>query len=307
MKKKTVKGFTLIELIVVMAIFGIIMFGALQLIPPVSKMMVQADVNEGGNAAVSSISNYLEGQLSSVEYLSIKNSVVSDSERTALVKDFVDTYYKGVLKAGSTVSSPVYGTGTVHVLQIDNTANGKISSWDYTVSFDPSVSPTLSNYTEWAVNKAYYDSYSYEIKPGSYSSLDVFDSAVPVPDDVLMNFTARETSFTIKSSTNRNNTTYSFLTNSTMSLSNIYNRPLSADSSLGGGPGGAVTGIYYVVDKVTVNIAGVDTQVDSIVDISSKHFESGRTPIGSAIKTDTGGDNSGYCFVYSYGVEMITQ
>ena len=36
MKQKQLKGFTLVELVVVMAIFSMIMFGALQLMDPVS-------------------------------------------------------------------------------------------------------------------------------------------------------------------------------------------------------------------------------------------------------------------------------
>ena len=38
MKQKQLKGFTLVELVVVMAIFSMIMFGAMQLMDPVSKI-----------------------------------------------------------------------------------------------------------------------------------------------------------------------------------------------------------------------------------------------------------------------------
>ena len=57
---KRVKGFTLIELIVVLAIFSVIMFGAMSLMTPASKIMTNTENMENGSAAVSSISKYLE-------------------------------------------------------------------------------------------------------------------------------------------------------------------------------------------------------------------------------------------------------
>ena len=315
---KKVKGFTLMELIVVMAIFGIIMFGALQLVNPVMKMMVQADVHEDGNAAVSSISRLLETELSSVEYLALNTKALSDTERTAAVNQFVDAYYSGVLASGSTTSSPKYATGKVHVMQIDNTNNGKVSTWVYDITCDPAgttyiTNPTSPAYTEYAINKAYYDSYSFVLKPGSYTTIDQFDNAVfkATPDtsnpdeysmtDLLMSFTARETAFTIKATTNRNKTDYSFLTTSTMSLVNIYNRDR-----------GPVTGVYYCVDKKDTNTELNHPPVweDYIADRGAQNLMN-HTMISSAIMNPPAGSNAesnnGYTFIYSYGAEINTQ
>lgn len=345
---KKAKGFTLIELIVVMAIFGIIMFGALQLIPPIMKMMVQADVHESGNAAVSSISGYLEGELSTAEYLIARNSLPETMNEgtetfqlanTAYVEEFVKEFYEGVLKSGSTETNPSYGSGKVHVLLIDNRkagtadangvipsadANGKISEIVYDVQFDiasPNVTFDYSN--EYAVNKAYYDNYTYEIKCGTYDDSS-FDLTIPDEYNTFVNnLSSRNTTFSIRATTHRNNTDYSFVTNSTMSLVNIFN--------LGGN---GVSGAYFVInesyDPVTKSIES------SIVDITKGDTSSGT---GSLSKYGSYEDTSvnpplsyqfhnsrqlglvstskivkytdncvdGYCFIYSYGSEINTQ
>lgn len=301
-KKKTVKGFTLIELIVVMAIFGIVMFGALQLVRPVMKMMVQADVHEGGNAAVSSISGYIENELSTAEYLTVKSTLTIDP--AADVADFVDTYYEGVLKAGCTTASPAYGTGKVHVMTIDNANNGKISNYVYDVSFTPGApAVTLVSSEEYAVNKAYYDNYSFELKPGAYSTMSEFDNKTFATtadmQSILMNLSAKETTFTIKATANRNKTDYSFLSVSSMSLINLYNRR-----------GGPVTGLYYVVDERddTSDPTNIVTE-KYIADRGAQNLNPAfNQPILSGIKVDASSvSNAGYTFIYSYGVEIDTQ
>ena len=61
MKRNTkVKGFTLIELIIVMAVFGLLLFGVMQLIDPVSKVMKQSAIQENNAASVNNMKEYLE-------------------------------------------------------------------------------------------------------------------------------------------------------------------------------------------------------------------------------------------------------
>ena len=57
--KKNLKGFTLVELIVVMAVFGIIMLGAMRFLDPVSKMMKGASLQEANSAVVDNVKRYL--------------------------------------------------------------------------------------------------------------------------------------------------------------------------------------------------------------------------------------------------------
>lgn len=67
--KKRLKGFTLIELIIVLAIFSVIMVGALSLVDPVSKINSRAKVNENSYAYVDNIQNYLQDSLEFSDHL----------------------------------------------------------------------------------------------------------------------------------------------------------------------------------------------------------------------------------------------
>lgn len=338
--KTKLKGFTLIELLIVLAVFGVIMFGALQLIPTVTRMMVLSDVHEGGNAAVSSISGYLENELSTAEYLYASNvlpatTTFGDNEikldDTGIVEDYVEQFYEGVLRKGATVDAPLYGDGIVHVLLIDNTAatvdpttnavtvpggNGKISEITYRVSsFDIGITATDIVYEssrEYAVNKAYYDSYTFDIKCGTYDEAG-FDMTDPVSyNDFINNLSSRHTAFSIRANTTRNGQPYSFVTNSTMSLINIYNRS-----------GTGVPGVYYGITELA-NPSASDTR--KIVDITKGYNEDGFSahmsvrngtdfPYSrtqgllntSKIVDHTAGSVNGYCFIYSYGSEIDTQ
>lgn len=319
--KKRVKGFTLIELIVVMAVFAIIMFGALQLIPSVLKMMVQADVHEGGNAAVSSISNYLESELSTAEYLYATDTmpVINDKGGNELeladksmVREFVERFYEGVLRDGARPASPQYGKGKVHVLLIDNNNNGRISEIVYRVSdFGIGVTDADIVYESssmYAVNKAYYDTYQFEILCGTYDESG-FDLTDPVDYQNFVNsLSNKNTAFSIRATTNRNNTDYSFVTNSTMSLVNLYNNRAT---------GGVPTGTYYVVTEETeggsivpyiVDISkgyGVAQTVTSYDTVHTNSRKYGKLTEGKIINY-VGGTNDGYCFIYSYGSEIET-
>ena len=193
---KRVKGFTLIELIVVLAIFSIIMFAATSLMTPASKIMTNAENMENGSAAVSSISKYLETELSTAEYLRVYGYKVGEgtgpNNMDEKVADFAGTYYGGVLRAGTdpNATDPAYGDGVIHVLQFDNSNGGMITKWDYTADFKPTGFSTPANPGETAkvnkvsvtqvgksnpVNKAYYDSYDFTIIPGTIQNIANFD------------------------------------------------------------------------------------------------------------------------------------
>lgn len=328
MKNTKVKGFTLIELLVVMAIFGIIMAGAMQLIPSVTKMMVQSTVHEDGNAAVSSIAKYLESELAPAEYLFISNSVPAESSREDLVKEYVLSYYEGVLVNGATPEAPVYGTGKVHVMSIDNNRNGQISKWIYDVKFNVPDKPTasitasdfitgLDSYVDSAVNKAYYDTYNFDIRAGVYDDTTAFDPNDPITfENLVSSIAANNTTFTIEAETNRrrNGQVYNFRTTASMSLTNLHHRS-----------GGGVTGTYYVVDQ-TVNGPNTENSISDItkdgplVPLSkyqsiangdandfrmSRHY--GYVAVGSKVFYEEAPTTNGYTFVYSYGAEMCPE
>ena len=63
MRKKKHSGFTLVELIIVMGLFSIVMYSALQLMTPVSKYFVRSSNYESSTACVDNMKRAIEGNL----------------------------------------------------------------------------------------------------------------------------------------------------------------------------------------------------------------------------------------------------
>lgn len=63
MQKKKLKGFTLVEMIMVLALFAIVMYSVLQLMDPVSKYFVRSSNFEGTTACVDNMKRAIEGNL----------------------------------------------------------------------------------------------------------------------------------------------------------------------------------------------------------------------------------------------------
>lgn len=326
MKRKIVKGFTLIELIVVLAIFMVVMVAAMSLMEPVSKKVMLADVREQGAAQVNSITKYLQNELGSVEYIMPANYIPADNGK-GLVDKFVEEYYEGVLKAGASTTPGAgdYGSGKVHVMTIDNKADGKVSEWVYDVSFklnDGSGGFTYitgtPEYTEYAVNKAYYDGTKYRIEIG--------DTTSNAMTNFLTGTQSNEYTFTITSFVTRgtsNPKTYMFSSTATTPLVNIVERRNSSGSG-----SKCVKGKYYVINEtldttVTPNVMTRTIQDITDANISSKLADPTLTysrkigglasvePVLPQVDTDytahpTAGPDSQYTFVYSYGNEMKT-
>lgn len=325
MKTTKLKGFTLVELIVVMAIFSVIMFAAMNLMQPVSKTMVQSQTYENGNAAVQTITGYLEGQLTAAEFLDVYNYKLSDIDRDDIAKEFAEYYYEGVLKSGSGDGNPgspavKYASGKVHVMVVNNEnlnaageVNTVIENYVYDVNtFQPgavTVTPDSSLTVPSAINKAYYDDYTFQIKLGTYDDTTFQDET---PLDYLTfagNANSKNTTFTIRSTTNKkiNDTVYSFLTTASMSLANINGRdPTSLN--------------YYVIDDdpgtdlttlTDNNRAIVQIATGSIHSYNNVSAPLGRTSGGLTKSSRVFYHNTGlaldsYCFVYSYGSEIDT-
>jgi prepilin-type N-terminal cleavage/methylation domain-containing protein len=326
MKKKVLKGFTLIELIVVMAIFMVVMAAAMALVQPVSKTMTLADVRETGAAQVNSITRYLQNELGSVEYIMPANYIPTDDGK-AMVNKFVEEYYEGVLKAGAstTPGASDYGSGKVHVMTIDNVNGGKISEWIYDVTFklnDGSSGYTYitgtPQYKEYAINKAYYQNTTYRIEIG--------DTTTNAMTNFLTGAQSNEYTFTITSFVTRgisNPQTYKFTSTATTPLVNIVERRKNSGSG-----SKCVKGKYYVVNETLDTTTPTPTMTRTIQDItdaniSSKLADSTLTysrqigglasvePVLPQVDTDytahpTSGPNSQYTFVYSFGNEMKT-
>jgi len=171
MKSTKVKGFTLVELLIVMAVFSLIMFGALQMVEPSSRLFTRSFNEESVSAAQTNIRNYLENTLRYVQYISIRNQ---EPEHDDLVY-FVNSHYNGKIDKDGHATS-----GTVYVMCIDNTQGGKISLKEYPYTagdikpvnvYDATADGTATIdmasvvSTEWCINKAMYKDFNFMISP----------------------------------------------------------------------------------------------------------------------------------------------
>ena len=152
-KNKKLKGFTLIELIVVMAIFGILMVAVMSVIDPLSKLMKRASIQEANSAAVDNIKRYFEGSLRYAECLETFEGGLIDNDgknydnystgemsqlgatdnETAAVINFIDNHYTDRTNAGTDNQLK----GKVRMLKIDNGAGGVVSEyeWDFEAGY----------------------------------------------------------------------------------------------------------------------------------------------------------------------------
>jgi prepilin-type N-terminal cleavage/methylation domain-containing protein len=307
MKRKSAKGFTLIELIVVLAIFSIILASATSLMIPTSKIMITTEVQENGNAAATNYSRLLESSLSTTEYLQIYGKL-DDATRKAKVKNFANVYYGGVIKAGTkpTDSTINYASMKVHVLEVDNTQNGRVTEWVYDI---PSLkldatdigNPAASGKS--VVNEAYYANYSFELKPGRYDTVESFDAATITNYPAM--FTASDLSMTVKATATRSNgDTFSFLSNASTPMLNATS---SVFNGAVAGVGTSVRETYYCITTPaggTAQISDRGTAQAPYTEILSRlRVEGPDDGVGEPEYPPT---SDCLTFIYSYGTEVNT-
>ncbi len=305
--KKQVKGFTLIELIVVLAIFSVILFSAMSLMTPASKIMFSASTNEAGNAYTTNIATQLENEFGSAEYLDCYNTIENMDAR---VRDFAEFYYEGILRSGSTTAAPNYGTGLIHVMVIDNTtnpSNSTIQKYVYNADFTTnavSVTRDTTRDVPSAINKAAYDDYNYEIKMGNWDDSNWTDE---ITNGILDNASqASGFTFTIKATTNRprNGSFYSFYKEASTPLVNIANpnkRYYALNETLGANPG----------DPHVFTIGEIRSVSNRDSDPTNSLTNSRKSQLSMELRrlynpVASGSTNTSYMFIYSYGVEIDT-
>lgn len=178
MKKiRSFKGFTLVELIVVIAIFGILIAAALAILGPVNNVYKSAYTYSDSAAVVDNVSMYIEDNLRYSNRLYICDkahiAVATDEDlfRTKKVEEFMNGYHMADAKK---VSQKV-ADEKIYVMKIDNPDgissadldaevlsnsfinSGKISMWTYQVG----TGWLASEYKEWAVNRQFYNDYTF--------------------------------------------------------------------------------------------------------------------------------------------------
>ena len=129
-KKRTLKGFTLLELIIVMALFSVIMMMVMSLVDPVTGVMKKTSVRERSAAYVDNINDYVSKSLRYAKFVRVFDGELCDKLNTSTpvskeeaVVTFVDDFFDNVVNDSY---SPV--TGKVHVLELNNDDGGVYES-----------------------------------------------------------------------------------------------------------------------------------------------------------------------------------
>ena len=311
--KRKVKGFTLIELIVVVAIFSLILAAAMGFLPGVMKIMMYTDAQDSGSAGVSEITSYLENELSSVEYLDVYNTIGNPDDAA---EAFVEKYYEGVLKKGSTADSPQYGSGMIHVMEIDNVHGGRIKHYDYSVNtFKPNdYTVTQGTVINSAINEANYGRTTYNIQIGSFDSATAEgEMAVDQQtyEKLAQSLSVDNTTFTIdcrmeKGST-ENPKVYNFSSTASMAMINIRARMLTSNKP------GVIT--YFGVKENTAGAKVIASITDNNPATGAQERDAGAVDCAYRLfyTTPATAANPGdpdppvcYTFVYSYSPEINT-
>ena len=185
-EKVKLRGFTLVELIVVVAVFGLLLAAALSILGPVNNIFRSTVSYADGSAMIDNVSKYVEDNLRYSNRLRIYDSVSVGDEGT-----FVDKYVKELvsdfrLKDSNRVFSQKIPDEKVYVMKIDNPnisradldniediatlpksylSSGRISLWVYDVASENWIdeegvlqSSVVKNKVS-AVNKAFYNRY----------------------------------------------------------------------------------------------------------------------------------------------------
>lgn len=197
--KRSRKGFTLIELIIVMAIFSIIMTLVMSFIDPVSKLMKKTSIRERTNSYVDNIGEYVDNSLRYAKFVQIHEGGLFErsvpevnlmgtspglvtevgfrSAEQKAVMSFVNNYFDGAVNADY---APL--TGKIRVLEFINEDVGGFlnpsmiyeSIYDFTagnIAIDPTATASLTceQASRAVLNSEHLENYNYYFKLGYYT------------------------------------------------------------------------------------------------------------------------------------------
>lgn len=184
MKKLVRKGFTLVELVIVMALFSLVMYGVLQFLDPVSKFFVRSSNFETTTACVDNIRRAIEGNLKYADRVE-SFALFGDDTIEDNVEKFWEKYFEG--------RELIDCKGEIYVLAFKNFNDGRPSDWDglsdlndygknkynigeidlTTYHFDK-TGFSRGGTDEWYVNQKMYGNYNYYFTLGPASAADQF-------------------------------------------------------------------------------------------------------------------------------------
>lgn len=187
---KKLKGFTLVELIVVIALFAMIMFGAMSLLGPVSNQFRSTVKYENVRANLDNTRLYIEGKLRYADRVWIYTGY--DSLPPDATTEFSNYYWFNgyTQKDGSGNTIATYNRSAVNSA-ISNTKIYVMGIYNSTASGKELGQISLSTYDslggsgstkDYAVNKAFYDKYGFKVLFGNRKQVFEADGTTPVKD-----------------------------------------------------------------------------------------------------------------------------
>lgn len=219
-KKRSLKGFTLVELIIVMALFSLVMFSVAQLLSPVSKFYVRTSNYESTTACIDNMKRAIEGNLKYADrvraYENYDPSVSLDGHVLSFWQQFFEdrqvidcegTIYAMAFDNSLTVA-PSFESSTgnwvlpatytnLNDIAENNLNSGMITLYQYT--FDNTNAPTCVQVNNWYVNQRMYGNYDYQFRIGRAED----DMSSFSPDDFKITISAYEISRDHTGNTNR--------------------------------------------------------------------------------------------------------
>ncbi len=199
MKKKKLKGFTLVELVIVMAIFTILMAAVMALIDPVARMMKKATVQEANAAAVDNVKRYIEGNLkyanaieahmgaltntTDLTMLDVSTDVAKDNAIKTVAENFAQQYY---INKSQYYDHDIGGAnkpfqGKIRIMEIDNVNGGRIN--EYVVDFEAGY--TYLEADNNIASSTYQQFVNKKIEPAKIIDIDSDGDIVEVNSDVI--------------------------------------------------------------------------------------------------------------------------
>lgn len=170
--KKALKGFTLVELVVVVAVFGLLIAATLSFVQPARKVYKNAAEYSGASAMIDNVRRVVEDNLRFANRMNvIVGPDISGGEDAFIQTEVENLRNKFHL---NDTNRKTYFQDKVYVMKIDNPEEsefagfsggsqkpGRISIWQY----DNGTLNTADS-KEWALAEGIYDEYSFSLSRG---------------------------------------------------------------------------------------------------------------------------------------------
>ncbi len=206
-KKKKLRGFTLIELIIVLAIFSVILALVMSFIDPVSNIMKKASTKERTAAYVDNITEYVDNSIHYAKFMRVYEGGYCDvdsntgyakpavytNDEAKIVKSMVDDIYRnavndndesitGRVRVLKLINTPVAGcpqAGQIYESVYSFKARKDYTKSDGTVELisDSVVSAVSTN--EEVINPEHFEDYCYYYSKGFMDLAPITDSSIP--------------------------------------------------------------------------------------------------------------------------------